>query len=366
LTQERLAELSGVSAHSVSVLERRRRSPRLSSVSVLAAALKLTEEEHARLIRSTVGPAERGPAPAAVGAGPVRPAQLPADLSDFTGRGAEVAALVKALTEPAAQPPGAPRVCVVSGPRGIGKSVLAVHTSHLLASRYPDGQLFADMRGSGTEPASPRRVLERFLRALGGAGLGDSADEEELAAAYRGLVAGRRVLIVLDDARDPAQIRPLLPASSGCAVLVTARRSAVGFEGARGLRVGALARSRARLLLERIAGAAVEQTAPHELAALLAACAGVPRAVRLAAELLAAEPDGDPARRLAAVRSASGHPDRVRGVSVEDRLNDVVDVRGNPEHPTQAWIRDPLRLEQPPAAKSGSRHRSPYAIQGEV
>jgi hypothetical protein len=216
----------------------------------------------------------------------IRPAQLPSEPADFVGRDTETAALLDALTEPVAQPLGAPRLCVVSGVAGIGKSALALHTAHLLAARYPDGQLFADLRGAGTEPTPPRRVLERFIHALGGAGLGGSSDEEESAAAYRGLLAGRRVLIVLDDARDPAQIRPLLPASSGCAVLVTTRRAPVGLEGARSLRLGVLARPEVRLLVERIAGSAARRAAPYELVALLAACAGVPRAIRLAAELL--------------------------------------------------------------------------------
>lgn len=287
LTQERLAELSGVSAHSVSMLERGRRGPRLSSVSALAAALKLREPEHRRLIDAVFALREHGPAPAALRGSRIRPAQLPAEPADFVGREAETAALLDALTEPAAQPLGAPRLCVVSGAAGIGKSALVLHAAHLLAARYPDGQLFADLRGSGTEPTQPRRVLWRFVHALGGAGLAASSDEEESAAVFRGLLAGRRALIVLDDARDPAQIRPLLPASSGCAVLVTARRSQVGLEGARSLRLGVLAQPEVRLLVERIAGPAARRVASDELVALLAACGGVPRAVRLAAELLA-------------------------------------------------------------------------------
>ncbi|MFD9949377.1 BTAD domain-containing putative transcriptional regulator [Nonomuraea sp. NPDC059023] len=141
---------------------------------------------------------------------PERPGRLPADLPDFTGREEETGALVALLSREAG--------AVVSGEAGIGKTALAVHVAHRVSSRYPDGQLFASLRGSG-----PAEVLAGFLRRLGVPGHAVPDGVEERAELYRNKLAGRRALIVLDDVADAAQARPLLPEAPRCAVLITSR-----------------------------------------------------------------------------------------------------------------------------------------------
>ena len=166
-----------------------------------------------------LAPADRGPvlAPAPV------PAQLPADIPDFTGRSEQVDQLRELLTGAGGEDsPGAVRVVLVMGSGGLGKSALAVHAAHLLASQFADGQLYANLLGA-TQPVAAAEVLARFLRDLGMDGHRIPLGEEERAAHFRTRLAGKRVLIVLDDARDAAQVAPLLPGSASCAVLVTAR-----------------------------------------------------------------------------------------------------------------------------------------------
>ena len=152
------------------------------------------------------------------------PAQLPADIPDFTGRAGQVEEL-RGLLSPDGQAPGSPGavpVMLVVGSGGLGKTALAVHVAHLLAGRFGDGQLYANLRGA-TEPVDSGEVLARFLRDLGVDGARVPVEAEERAAQFRTRLAGRQVLIVLDDARDAAQVRPLLPGSASCSVLVTAR-----------------------------------------------------------------------------------------------------------------------------------------------
>ncbi|MFI9554223.1 AfsR/SARP family transcriptional regulator [Nonomuraea endophytica] len=141
---------------------------------------------------------------------PERPGRLPADLPDFTGREEETGALAALLSREAG--------AVVSGEAGIGKTALAVHVAHRVNGRYPDGQLFASLRGSG-----PAEVLAGFLRRLGVPGHAVPDGIEDRAELYRNKLAGRRALIVLDDVADAAQARPLLPEAPRCAVLITSR-----------------------------------------------------------------------------------------------------------------------------------------------
>lgn len=131
--------------------------------------------------------------------GAVRPAQLPADLEDFTGRARDVRLLTE-LAGSAGSQPGIVPVCVVTGPAGIGKTSLAVHVSHQLRDRFPDGQLYAQLGAGGDRPAGSGQVLGAFLRSLGIAPGKIPAGEPERAAVFRTMLVGRRVLIVLDDA----------------------------------------------------------------------------------------------------------------------------------------------------------------------
>ncbi|MFI9718218.1 BTAD domain-containing putative transcriptional regulator [Streptomyces sp. NPDC052396] len=247
---------------------------------------------HARILRSD--PALRPAAPSAVPAGTLPPA-----LGDFTGRTAEVAHLARLLTDP-----DAPAVVVsaVNGMAGVGKTTLAVHTAHGLADRFPDGQLYADLRGADPEPLDPQSVLARFLRELGTAEGDVPEDREERVTLYRSLLADRRQLLILDNAASHEQVRPLIPGTAGCAVLVTSRARLSGLAGAHQMRLDVLAADQALALLRRVVGDRRVDAEPEAAATLTAACGLLPLALRIAASRLAAEPArtlAEMARRLA-------------------------------------------------------------------
>jgi tetratricopeptide (TPR) repeat protein len=175
----------------------------------------------------------------------------------------------------------------VVGAGGLGKTALAVHTAHLLASEFPDGQLYASLHGAA-QPAEPSEVLARFLRALGAEPGHIPLEEEERAAHYRTRLAGKRVLIVLDDAHDAAQVRPLLPGSASCAVLVTARRRLPELAGTKVLDLDVLPLEEARTLFVLVAGQERAVAEPAATDDVLAACAGLPLAIRIGGARLAA------------------------------------------------------------------------------
>jgi DNA-binding SARP family transcriptional activator len=216
------------------------------------------------------------------------PAQLPADILDFTGRVDQVDQVRALLSgEDAEGSPGAVRVVLLMGAGGLGKTTLAVHAAHLLADQFPDGQLYANLLGA-TQPAEPAEVLARFLRVMGVDGADIPLGEEERAAHFRTRLAGKRVLLVLDDARDAAQVRPLLPGSSSCAVLVTSRGRLPELAGIGLLDLEVLPPDEAQTMFERVAGAARVRAEPDAAAEVLTACAGLPLAIRIAGAKLAA------------------------------------------------------------------------------
>lgn len=221
-------------------------------------------------------------------AGP-RPAQLPAAISDFTGRTGQVAELLDALAGYAEQP-AALVISAVSGIGGIGKSVLALHVAHRAAAGFPDGQLYVNLAGASADPAVPADVLARLLRDLGVPAGQVPAEADERAVRYRSLLAGRRMLIVLDDARDAAQVRPLLPGAAGCAVIVTSRARLADLAGARRVDLDELDRGEARELFTRIVGADRVWSEPEAAEQILSSCSGLPLAIRIVAAKLAARP----------------------------------------------------------------------------
>ncbi|MER5635919.1 BTAD domain-containing putative transcriptional regulator [Kitasatospora sp. NPDC002227] len=230
-------------------------------------------------------PATAEDAPA--GTAPIPPAQLPADIADHTGREELVRALCAELTS--ADGPAMPLVGV-SGMGGVGKSTLAVHVAHAVCDRFPDGQLYVNLRGAGAFPADPGEVLAAFLGALG---VADAALPQELparAALFRSRLAGRRVLILLDDARDTVQIGPLLPGSRSCAVLVTSRAWLAGLPMARQVGLEPLDAAESVRLLAAIAGPARVAAEPAAAQRLAQACGYLPLAVRTVASRLAARP----------------------------------------------------------------------------
>ncbi|MEV5202014.1 BTAD domain-containing putative transcriptional regulator [Streptomyces sp. NPDC053720] len=215
---------------------------------------------------------------------PVRPAQLPATVPDFTGRALYVEELGEVLASANGQ---VMAVSALSGIAGVGKTTLAVHVAHRARSEFPDGQLYVDLQGLRTTRTEPETVLGSFLRALGTpeAAIPDSL--EDRAALYRSVLDGRRVLVLLDNAHDAAQVRPLLPGTEGCAALITARGHMGDLAGARLVDVDVLSPEEALLLFTRIVGQ--ERVAGERAAALdvVAACGFLPLAIRIAASRLA-------------------------------------------------------------------------------
>ncbi len=209
-----------------------------------------------------------------------RPAQLPRDIDDFTGRAAPLAALARLLSDGA-------RVVVVAGTAGVGKTTIAVRAAHAARETFADGQFFVDLRGASATPAAPADVLSRLLRDLGVNGSAIPIDVGERAALYRSMVADRRMLLVLDDARGAAQVRPLIPAGAGCTVLITSRNRLSTLEGCRRLDLDVMSTDEAHELLSRIAGASRTAAEPDATSAILDACGGLPLAVRLAAARIA-------------------------------------------------------------------------------
>ncbi|MCK2215382.1 NB-ARC domain-containing protein [Actinomadura sp. ATCC 31491] len=197
-------------------------------------------------------------------------------------------------------------VAVLSGPGGVGKSALAVLAAHRLRQAFPDGQLYVDLHGLDPRPADPADVLGRFLRALGVDPAAVPPGVEQRAEMYRGLLAGRRVAVVLDGAAGEAQVEPLLPGTPGCAVVATSRLRLVGLPGARLWELGLLSPADALDLLRRVAGHQRVECEPEPSAALAGLCGGLPLALRIAATRLAARPHwpvGHLAARLADPRS---------------------------------------------------------------
>lgn len=219
------------------------------------------------------------PAPATPpGARPlVVPAQLPADLSGFVGRQDELARLDRGAA-----------VTAVSGAAGVGKTALVVHWAHRVRDRFPDGQLYVNLRGM-----APPEATRRFLDALGVPAERMPAELDALTALYRSMLAGQRMLIVLDDVRDTAQVRPLLPGTSGCLVLVTSRGTLTGLvaaHGAQSLTLDLLSHTEARQLLAARLGTARTETEPAAVTDIITACARLPLALAIAAARAVTQP----------------------------------------------------------------------------
>ncbi|MFE0512971.1 BTAD domain-containing putative transcriptional regulator [Streptomyces sp. NPDC058964] len=257
------------------------------------------------------GPAEpTTPHPSGEPTRPI-PVQLPADTVDFVGRATEIETLGAALRpDPALY---VPPVAVVSGMAGIGKTALAVHVAHRLREEFPDGRLHADLRGFGAGDArDPHDLLARFLTDLGVREHPLPEHTDDRAALFRSALHGRRVLLLLDNARDAAQVAPLLPASGGCAVLITSRYTLADLPDAIRLRLDPLHTVEQRHLLTSLCGSERVRAEPGAAARILEACGGLPLALRLAGARLATRP-GWPLTTLAQrLDSGSG---RLRALS---------------------------------------------------
>ncbi|HEY6481727.1 MAG TPA: BTAD domain-containing putative transcriptional regulator [Streptosporangiaceae bacterium] len=219
------------------------------------------------------------------------PRQLPAAINHFTGRSAELAALTGLLTD--ATEPAAVVISALAGTAGVGKTAVAVHWARRVAGQFPDGQLYVNLRGyDPAEPLEATEALAGFLRALGVSSADIPDDLEERAGLYRSRLAGRRILVLLDNARDGEQIRPLLPGDPDCLAIVTSRDALAGLvatDGAVRLDLDLLPLADAVALLRSLIGRRVGED-PDAATDLARLCARLPLALRIVAELAAARP----------------------------------------------------------------------------
>ncbi len=268
------------------------------------------------------------------------PRQLPADTVGFTGRVRELEALDALLVS------GSPAIlAALAGTAGVGKTALAVHWAHRVAGRFPDGQLYVDLRGYDPDrPVPAADALAGFLRALGVPAAEVPVDPAERAARYRSLLAGRRVLVVLDNAGDADQVRPLLPGDPGCFALVTSRSDLAGLvvrEGAWRVDLDLLRADEAVRLLRTHIG---DRTGadPDATAALAECCARLPLALRVVAEIATGRPDLPLSELVADLRD-------------EGRRLDLLDVAGDPRSAVRAVFSWSLGQLSPPAADAFAR-----------
>jgi tetratricopeptide (TPR) repeat protein len=257
------------------------------------------------------------------------PRQLPTAPRLFTGRISEMASLTAALAEATAPEPWCTvPIGVITGVAGVGKTWLALHWAHEHVSRFPDGQLWVNLRGfdPSEPPLAPEAALRALLEALGLAAHEVPEDQQAQAGLYRSLIAGKRILIVLDNARDTGQVVPLLPGSPGCMVLITSRRRLAGLttgHGARAVDLDVLTESEARDLLARSLGPQRLAAEPEATTGLVTCCAGLPLAISIVAAQAASHP-GFPLAALAADLADDGT--RLDGLDTGDASASVRSV----------------------------------------
>jgi tetratricopeptide (TPR) repeat protein len=328
-SQEELAARSGMSVRAIRDLERGHvLRPRRTSIALLADAMELGAVERSAVAEAALGAASAGgvigrlvpfvkgdgssssqaaagvePADGVVVAGAMvagtvggwpAPALLPADVSAFSGRVSQLEELDAVLLGRGRGQVRRAAVAVVTGTAGVGKTALALRWAHRVREWFPDGQMFVDLRGyARAEPRRPIEALAVFLYALGVPGEHVPVDVEPAAGLYRTLLSGRRMLIVLDNAQSPEQVRPLLPSSPGCRVLVTSRDRLSGLvarEGAHRVGLDVLTEGEARLLLALTVGDERVEAEPEAAAELALMCARLPLALRIAAARLSHYP----------------------------------------------------------------------------
>lgn len=287
---------------------------------------------------------------------PVSRNHLPRDVPEFTGRGAELSRLC-AWTE---RDSGVLPVWWLDGPTGVGKTALAVRAAHRLAERYPDGQLFVELQG-----LAPEAVLDALLRALRVPGERIPEGLRERAARWRAELSGRRVLVVLDDASGPGQVRPLLAGGADCLVLVTSRQRPAGLEGARRLPLDVLPPAAAHELFARLLGDERARAEPEAVAELLGLCGYLPLAIRITGAKLAARPHWPVSRLLARLRDERRRLDELSVGDLAVRTGLAVSYLGLDEPSRRAyrllgalgyaslpgWLAAPLLAEPEEAAE---------------
>jgi transcriptional regulator with XRE-family HTH domain len=293
LTLEQLAEKSGVSARTLSDLERgRSKGPQHRTVTALADALALEGDACQELVELARDGRLRDH-----WTRPARQCELPRLVDDFTGRGAELVWLSELVYAESA--PGAGVVRLINGSGGMGKTTLAIRAAHALRPSFPGGVFFVDLLGMSPRPAAAADALRLLLRALGAADEQIPADVPERASVYRSLLRDRQALIVLDNAGSEEQVRPLLPGDGASRALITAKRPLAGLEGVRRLALGPLSLPEATELLTGILGQRAARDEEPALSQLAELCEGMPLALRIIGNRLVSRP-GWAAAELAA------------------------------------------------------------------
>ena len=233
---------------------------------------------------------------------------LPPDIRDFTGRAEQVGEVTRLIAAAAASSGTALPIVCLSGQAGVGKTTLAIHVAHRISGEFPDGQLYTNLRGTDARGQDPADVLAGFLRELGVDGTDIPEGLDERARMYRAQLAGRRMLVMLDNAADEAQVRPLLPGSPGCAVLVTSTSRMAALAGAAAVPLDLMPPGQAAELLTAIVGAARARAEPEAVGEIARLCGYLPLALRIAGARLVSRPAwtiswfatrlGDESRRL--------------------------------------------------------------------
>jgi tetratricopeptide (TPR) repeat protein/transcriptional regulator with XRE-family HTH domain len=358
LSQNELAERSGLSVRAISNLERgRTKWPYPDSVQRLADALGLSAEARAEFAaaagrrlandgtsRAVTDLRATDPNPPSAQAGGKRPVprQLPGPVRGFAGRTNELAVLAGLTDRAGVSEPAPALISAIVGMAGVGKTALAVRWAHQATAQFPGGQLYADLRGYDPAglPVPAGDVLAGFLRALGVAGQDMPDALEERSSAYRSLLADERILVVLDNARDVAQVRPLLPGSPGCVTLVTSRDALSGLvagDGALRLTLNPLPLPEAVGLLQGLIGGRVGDD--FDAAAKLAdQCGRLPLALRVAAE-------------LAATRNSASLADLVTELADMQQRLEMLETDGDERTTVRAVFTWSYQDLNPPAAR---------------
>jgi tetratricopeptide (TPR) repeat protein/transcriptional regulator with XRE-family HTH domain len=298
LTQEELAEAAGLSPRSVSDLERGiNRTARKDTAQLLADALSLAGPVRELFVAAARGRglaadvlAAREGEPGAFAAAASR--TLPRDIASFTGRQAELAQLLGALAAAATGGQGLVEIHAIGGMAGVGKTTFAVHAAHLLAPSFPDGQYFLPLHAHtrGQRPVDPADALGSLLLTAGLAAAHIPPGLDERAARWRDVVAGKKILLLLDDAAGHEQVRPLLPGTAGSLVLVTSRRRLTALDDAAVISLGALAPGEAAALLARLAARPGIRATDVPVGEITRLCGHLPLAIGMLARQLSHHP----------------------------------------------------------------------------
>ncbi|MDW5328078.1 AfsR/SARP family transcriptional regulator [Plantactinospora sp. KLBMP9567] len=264
------------------------------------------------------------------------PARLPPDVADFTGRDREAAQVV-ALLRTRPDNGGRRLACVIGGMAGLGKTALAIHVGHLLRSSYPDGQIYLDLRGAGPQPADPVDLLGTILRALGTEASEIPPSMADRVQLYQSRLAGRRVLVLLDNAASEQQVRPLLPESPTCAAMVTSRARLAALEGVPLIDLDVLEHQQALELLSKIVGAARVAAEPESAVRIVELCGHLPLGVRIAGARLTAKPHWRLARLADRLSSQRRRLDELRIGDLEVRASVALSLQGLGEPARRAF-----------------------------